>query len=173
MNSKQLETIVGAFVLLGLVAVATLALKIGAGSFVGGDTMLVHARFTNAAGVNPGSQVMISGVTVGQVDDVRLNPADFSAVVDMRLRRDLQLSTDSMVSVKTSGLIGDKFLAIRPGADDELIQAGDTFTETESTVDLESLISRFAFGSVQKSDDKPGADAAPAGASTSSTPPSP
>ncbi|MBE2215534.1 MAG: outer membrane lipid asymmetry maintenance protein MlaD [Opitutaceae bacterium] len=153
MNSRKLETVVGAFVLLGLIAFATLALKIGAGSFVGGDTMVVHARFANAAGVNPGSQVVISGVTVGRVDAVRLNPADFSAVVDMRLRKDLKLSTDSMVSVKTSGLIGDKFLAIRPGADDELIAAGDTFTETESTVDIESLISRFAFGSVQKSDE--------------------
>ena len=156
MNSKKLETVVGAFVLLGLIAVAYLALKIGAGSFVGGDTMLVHARFSNAAGVNPGSQIMISGVNVGTVDAIRLNPADFSAVVDMRVRRDLQLSTDSIVSVKTSGLIGDKFLAIRPGADEEMIAPGGTFTETESTVDIESLISRFAFGSVQK----PGAGAA-------------
>lgn len=143
----------GAFVLLGLLAVAYLALKIGAGSFVGGDTMVVHARFANASGVNPGSQVVISGVTVGRVDAIRLNPTDFSALVDMRLRKDLKLSTDSIVSVKTSGLIGDKFLAISPGADDELIAAGDTFTETESTVDIESLISRFAFGSVQKGDD--------------------
>jgi phospholipid/cholesterol/gamma-HCH transport system substrate-binding protein len=173
MNSKKLETVVGAFVLLGLVAVAYLALKIGAGSFVGGDTMVVHARFSNAAGVNPGSQVVISGVTVGRVDAVRLNPVDFSAVVDMRLRKDLKLSTDSMVSVKTSGLIGDKFLAIRPGADDELIEADGMFTETESTVDIESLISRFAFGSVQKSDDKSAAPAPAAGAASSSETPSP
>lgn len=149
MNSKKLETAVGAFVLIGLIALAYLALRIGAGSFVGGDTVLVHARFANAAGVNPGSNVVISGVTVGRVEAIRLNPKDFSAVVDLRLRRDLQLSTDSLVSVKTSGLIGDKFLAIQPGADTELIAAGDTFTETESTVDIESLISRFAFGNVQ------------------------
>lgn len=173
MNSRKLETIVGAFVLLGLLAVATLALKIGAGSFVGGDTMVVHARFANAAGVNPGSQVVISGVTVGRVDAVRLNPTDFSAVVDMRLRKDLKLSTDSMVSVKTSGLIGDKFLAIRPGAEDALIGPGDTFTETESTVDIESLISRFAFGSVQKGDGKSAETPAPAAASSQLTPPSP
>lgn len=160
MNSRKLETVVGAFVLLGLIAVAILALKIGAGSFVGGDTMLVHARFTNASGVNPGSQVVISGVTVGTVDGVRLNPADFSAVVDMRVRKDLKLSTDSLVSVKTSGLIGDKFLAVRPGVDDEMIAPGGTFTETESTVDIESLISRFAFGSVDRKDDaKPAAPA--------------
>lgn len=153
MNSRRLETVVGAFVLLGLIAVATLALKIGAGSFVRGDTMLVHARFANASGVNPGSQVVISGVAVGRVDGIRLNPADFSAIVDLRVRRDLELATDSLVSVKTSGLIGDKFLAIRPGVDDELIAPGGTFFETESTVDIESLISRFAFGSMEKKSD--------------------
>lgn len=133
--------------------------------------MVVHARFANAAGVNPGSQVVISGVTVGRVDGVRLNAADFSAIVDMRLRRDLQLSTDSMVSVKTSGLIGDKFLAIRPGADDELVSAGHTFTETESTVDIESLISRFAFGSVQKTEAK--SDETPEPTATSTPPAKP
>lgn len=152
MNSTRLETAVGAFVLVGLAAIAWLALKIGAGSFVGGDTMVVHARFTNAAGVNPGSNVVISGVTVGRVDAVRLNPKDFSAIVDMRVRRDLELSADSIVSVRTSGLIGDKFLAIRPGGDSEIIGPGGMFIETESTVDLESLISRFAFGSVEKKD---------------------
>jgi len=159
MNSKKLETVVGLFVLLGLVALAYLALKIGSGSFVAGDTMLVHARFANAAGINPGSQVVISGVTIGRVEAVRLNPRDFSALVDLRLRRDLGLAMDSVVSVKTSGLIGDKFLAIRPGADTEMIAAGGTFTETESTVDIESLISRFAFGSVQKSETTPQAPA--------------
>ncbi len=161
MNSRRLETVVGAFVLLGLIAVATLALKIGAGSFVGGDTMLVHARFSNASGINPGSQVVISGVTVGRVDAVRLNPTDFSAVVDLRVRRDLQLATDSLVSVKTSGLIGDKFLAISPGVDDELITTGGTFYETESTLDIESLISRFAFGSMDNKDANPKTPASP------------
>lgn len=154
MNSRKLEIAVGVFVLIGLIAVATLALKIGAGSFGGGDTITVHARFANAAGVNPGSNVMISGVTVGRVNAIRLNPVDFSAVVDMSLRKDLQLSTDSIVSVKTSGLIGDKFLAIRPGADDEMVTAGGMFTETESTVDFESLISRVAFGGLNKPEEK-------------------
>ena len=115
MNSTRLETTVGAFVLLGLIAIAYLALKIGGGSFVRGDTMVVHARFNNAAGVNPGSNVVISGVTVGRVDAVRLNPQDFSAVVDMRLRfglSDVQYNDFTVVIVlnvagRTIGMVVD------------------------------------------------------------------
>ncbi|BET65759.1 outer membrane lipid asymmetry maintenance protein MlaD [Opitutales bacterium ASA1] len=148
MKISRIETAVGAFVLVGIVAVAYLALKIGGGTFGGSDTYPVFARFSNAAGVNPGANVSISGVVVGRVEAVRLDPETFAAVVEMRLRNDLKLASDSIVSVKTSGLIGDKFLAILPGVEDELVEARGTFTETESTVDLESLISRFAFGSV-------------------------
>lgn len=151
MNTSRLETAVGAFVLVGIIAVAILSLKIGAGTMIGSDTYPVQARFTNVAGVNPGANVVISGVTVGRVDSVHLNTDDFSAIVDLRIRKDLKLTTDSIVSVKTSGLIGDKFLAIQPGVDDTLVKPGGMLTETESTVDIESLISRFAFGSVNNS----------------------
>jgi phospholipid/cholesterol/gamma-HCH transport system substrate-binding protein len=150
MTQARLEITVGVFVLAGLAAVAWLAIKIGAGSLMGADTYLVHARFTNAAGVNPGSNVVISGVTIGRVDDIHLNTDDFSAIVDLQVRSDIQLPTDSLVSVKTSGLIGDKYLAVRPGAETEMVKPGGMLTETESTVDIESLISRFAFGDVKE-----------------------
>jgi phospholipid/cholesterol/gamma-HCH transport system substrate-binding protein len=155
MNQARLETTVGLFVLAGLAAVAWLALKIGGGSLTGVDTYLVHANFSNVAGVNPGSNVVISGVTVGKVDAVRLDFVNFRAVVDMRVRADVKLPTDSIVSVRTSGLIGDKFLAIRPGGETELVGEGGTLTETEPTVDIESLISRFAFGDVKKKEETP------------------
>ena len=154
MKSSRLETTVGAFVLLGIVAVAYLAMKIGGGSLVGADTYPVRARFDNAAGVNPGANVSISGVLVGRVESVALDFDDFSAIVTMNIREDVQLATDSIVSVKTSGLIGDKFLAISPGVDDTLIEPDGILTETESTVDIESLISRFAFGSVKNQEEQ-------------------
>ena len=149
MTQARLETTVGVFVLAGLAAVAWLAVKIGAGSLMGADTYLVRARFTNVAGVNPGSNVVISGVTVGRVEAVHLNLDNFAAIVDMRVRTDIKLATDTLVSVKTSGLIGDKYLAVRPGVDDEIVGPGGLLVETESTVDIESLISRFAFGDVK------------------------
>lgn len=150
MNYRKLELSVGAFVIAGLAAVAYLALKIGAGALMGADTYVVQARFANVAGLNAGANVAISGVTVGRVANITLNTENFGAIVDLEIRKDLVLSTDSIVSVKTRGLIGDKFLAILPGVEDEIVKPGGMLTETESTVDIESLVSRMAFGGVDK-----------------------
>jgi phospholipid/cholesterol/gamma-HCH transport system substrate-binding protein len=150
MNYRKLELSVGAFVVAGLAAVAYLALKIGAGALMGADTYVVQARFANVAGLNAGANVAISGVTVGRVANITLNTENFGAIVDLEIRKDLMLSIDSIVSVKTRGLIGDKFLAIQPGVEDEIVQPGGMLTETESTVDIESLVSRMAFGGVDK-----------------------
>ncbi len=151
-QQSKLELIVGVFVLAGLVAVAYLALRIGAGSLVGGDTYTLQARFTNSGGLNPGSNVIIAGVPVGRVDSVKLNPADYSSLVHFSVRKDVQLPVDTIASIRTTGLIGDKFLALAPGGESEFLPADALITDTESTVDLESLISRFAFGNVN---DKP------------------
>lgn len=150
MKQSKLELIVGVFVLVGLVAVAYLALRIGAGALVGGDTYTLKARFANSGGLNPGSNVLIAGVAVGRVDAITLNPADYSALVEFSLRQSVQLPVDSIASIKTSGLIGDKFLALSPGGEDEMLTPGALINDTESAVDIESLISRFAFGGVNQ-----------------------
>ena len=144
----RLELVVGTFVLAGLAAVAWLALKVGAGVLVGSDSYLVQARFSNTGGLNPGSKVVIAGVAVGRVEAVRLNAADYSAILDLRLGKTVQLPVDSIASIKTSGLIGDKYLELSPGADSRMCAPGALLTDTESAIDLESLISRFAFGNV-------------------------
>ncbi len=145
----RFDLAVGAFVLAGLVALAWLALKIGGGALVGGDTVLVRARFNNLGGLAPGASVMVSGVVVGRVERVELDER-FAAIATLRVRRDLALPADTMASIRSSGLIGEKFVALSPGADDETLRPGDLITDTESAVDLESLISRFAFGGVQQ-----------------------
>lgn len=150
MKQSRMELIVGVFVLVGLAAVAYLALRIGARALVGGDTYALKARFANSGGLNPGSNVLIAGVPVGRVETVTLNPVDFSALVEFKVRKDVQLPVDTMASIKTSGLIGDKFLALSPGGEDDVLPAGALISDTESTVDLESLISRFAFGNVNQ-----------------------
>ncbi|MET0262283.1 MAG: outer membrane lipid asymmetry maintenance protein MlaD, partial [Rariglobus sp.] len=152
MKQSKLELIVGVFVLVGLAAVAYLALRIGAGALLGADTYVLKARFTNAGGLNPGSNVLIAGVPVGRVDSITLNAEDYSALVQLSVRKDVKVPADSIASIKTSGLIGDKFLALSPGGDDQMLTAGSLITDTESTLDLESLISRFAFGNVDKPD---------------------
>jgi phospholipid/cholesterol/gamma-HCH transport system substrate-binding protein len=150
----RLELYVGLFVLLGIAAVAYLALKLGSGSMVGGDTYLVEARFTNTGGLHSGSSVQLAGVTVGRVEAVRMDPADYSAIATLRITTALHLPTDSMASIKTAGLIGDKYVALSPGADEAYLPPGSRITMTESAVDLESLIGKTAFGSVDKDADK-------------------
>jgi phospholipid/cholesterol/gamma-HCH transport system substrate-binding protein len=149
LTRSQLELVVGIFVLVGLSAIAYLAVEIGAGTLVGSDTYMLKARFTNVGGLNRGANVVIAGVTVGKVEDISLDEA-YRAVLTLRLRKNVELPVDSMASVRTAGLIGDKFISFTPGVEEEMLKADDLITQTEPTVDIESLISRFAFGSMDK-----------------------
>ena len=149
----RLDLAVGSFVLAGLVALAWLAIKIGGGAFVGSDTVVVRARFTNLGGLAAGANVLVSGVSVGKVEKVELDER-YAAVATLRVRKDLKLPSDTMAAVRSSGLIGDKHIALVPGADEALLQPGELIIDTESAVDLESLISRFAFGGVKPEEKK-------------------
>ena len=150
MRDKKLEFGVGLFVLLGIAAVVYLTVKLGAGSFVAADTYPLEARFANTGGLNKGSTVVLGGVTVGRVEGIRLDPNDFSAVVEMSIMREVQLPADTMASIRTSGLIGDKFVALAPGAEESVLKPSERIVMTESAVELESLISKMAFGSVKE-----------------------
>ena len=159
MKYSKLELFVGIFVILGIAAIAYLTIKLGTGSLIGGNTYQIEARFNNAGGLHPGSSVLLSGVTVGRVEGVRMEPSDYTAIVTLHLRSGLRLPSDSMASIKTTGLIGDKFVALSPGADEKYLPPGARITLTESAVDLESLIGKIAFGSVDKDKEKQDKDA--------------
>ncbi|MBE2179848.1 MAG: outer membrane lipid asymmetry maintenance protein MlaD [Chthoniobacterales bacterium] len=150
MKQKSLEFSVGIFVLLGLAAVAYMTVQLGSGELLGRDTYLVEARFANAGGMNKGSSVLLAGVPVGRVESVRMDPSDYCAIATLRLLKEVRLPTDTMASIKTSGLIGDKYIALAPGADETEIEEGFRLTLTESAVDLESLIGKMAFGKVEE-----------------------
>ena len=148
MRRHKLEFAAGVFVLAGLAAMAYLAVKLGAGASLGGDSYLLEARFANSGGLHAGSSVLLAGVTVGRVENVRIEPSDFSAIATLRIRGGLELPADTMASVKTSGLIGDKYVALAPGAEEAPLAPGERITMTESAVDLEALIGKMAFGAV-------------------------
>ena len=97
------------------------------------------------SGLKNGAEIQISGVNVGTVQSIRLDPNNM-ALVTMQLQREVKLPQDSMASIKTQGIIGDKYIQLTLGGDSELYGEGDTVVDTESTVDIESLISKFAFG---------------------------
>jgi len=149
MKQSNIELSVGAFVLLGIAAIVWFAIQAGAGVAIGGSYE-VNARFTNVGGLRPGNQVFIAGVPVGRVEKIDLN-SQYAAIVHMNVREDVRLPTDTIASVKTSGLIGDKFIALAPGADSKNLAPGGMIIDTESVMDLESLIRRFAFGTVSPS----------------------
>lgn len=154
MKKTNLELSVGLFVLLGLAAVAYLTIKLGAGSLTGSNTYTVEARFTNAGGLHPGSNVLLAGVAIGRVDAIRMEPSDYTAIATLRVPVLLKLPTDSMASIKTTGLIGDKYVSLAPGADETYLAPGARITMTESAVDLESLIGKMAFGNTDKAKDE-------------------
>src|ERR1700744_2319789 len=150
MKQSNIELSVGTFVLLGIAAIVWFAIQAGAGAAIGGSSYEVNARFTNIGGLKAGSQVFIAGVPVGRVEPIDLNP-QYAAVVRLDVKQGINLPSDTIASIKTSGLIGDKYVALAPGADSNNLPPGGTITDTESAMDLESLISRFAFGNVSAS----------------------
>ena len=150
MKQSHLQILVGIFVMLGIAAVSYLAIKLGSGALIHGDTYLVEARFANSGGLHPGSSVLVAGVPIGRVDAVKMDTTDYSAIATLRISTQLRLPTDSMASIKTSGLIGNKYVSLSPGADEVFLAPGERIVLTESAVDLESLIGRMAFGSVQE-----------------------
>jgi phospholipid/cholesterol/gamma-HCH transport system substrate-binding protein len=145
MSLRKLERSVGAFVLAGLVAVTLFVLESGAGKFLPVPTYGVTAQFANVGGLKTGSPVFIAGVSVGQVASITLNE-QFTAIVELRLPSGVKLPADTMASIRTTGLIGSKIVTLLPGSDERMISEGDVIVDTESSVDIETLISRFAFG---------------------------
>jgi len=151
MNTQKLRISVGLFVLVGLAAIALLAISMGKGRLVlPENTRVLMARFTNANGLKAGSPVQIAGVPVGEVKRITLKPDDMSALVTLRVESQLKLDDDTVAAIHSAGLLGEKFIALKPGSSGTALKAGDTIIDTQSTVDLEDLIAKFAFGSTDK-----------------------
>jgi len=145
MKQRTLEFVVGLFVLAGLAAVLYLALQVGGARFLDRDAYTLRARFSNVSGLNEGSAVRIAGVRKGTVADIELNDR-FYAIATLRLEGSLKLSDGTIASVKTSGLIGDKYVSLSPGGGGMPLKPGDMIIDTEPALDIEDLIRKFAFG---------------------------
>lgn len=150
MDNSRMEILVGFFLVIGFLAFGWLALQLGEVPWLtGSKTYMLQAEFNNISGVKTGADVQISGVTVGKVRQLNLNEQR-QAVVGMQVRNGIEIPVDSIASVKSQGIIGDKYIQITLGGDETAYKPGETIVDTESSVDLESLISKFAFGQVNK-----------------------
>jgi len=149
MKSYSLETAVGLFVLAGLLCVGYLTVKLGKMEIFGGDGYVVKARFIDVTGLKDGASVEMAGVRVGRVEAIGLSQ-DKHAILDLRLSTSVKLTDDAIVSIKTNGLIGDKYVKITPGGAGDPVAPGGMLTETESSVDLQDLIGKYVFGGVKE-----------------------
>jgi phospholipid/cholesterol/gamma-HCH transport system substrate-binding protein len=146
MKQFNLEIAVGLFVILGILALGYLSIKLGRIGFGQSDTYALTAVFPTVAGLQSGAPVEVAGVSVGRVERISLQ--DYEAVVTMRLDKDVQLQEDAIASIRTRGLVGEKFIRITPGGSDRLIPPGGRLREVETPLDFEDLIGRFIQGKI-------------------------
>ncbi|MGD2097921.1 MAG: outer membrane lipid asymmetry maintenance protein MlaD [Desulfobacterales bacterium] len=148
MKKSSVELGVGIFVIIGLICVGYLTIQLGQMRLLGDDHYFLNARFLSVTGLKAGAQVEIAGVKVGQVDSISLDIKDNVAMVRLKIKKNIALSDDVIASVKTAGLIGDKYIKLSPGGSDDILEPEDTIIDTESALDIEELISKYAFGDV-------------------------
>ena len=157
MNKRNIEILVGAFVLLGMAGLLFLALKAAnLASFGARDGYQVSARFDNIGGLKPRSPVRSAGVTVGRVTSIVLDPKTFQGVVTMELDSAVKFPRDSSAKILTAGLLGDQYIGIEPGSSDQDLPSGGVIRQTQSAVVLENLIGQLVTSKAGEAADQTG-----------------
>ena len=147
MARRNIEVLVGMFVLLGIGGLLFLALKTAnLGNIGRGSTYTLQARFDNIGGLKVRAPVRSAGVTVGNVTAIGLDPKTYQGVVTLEVQRSYQFPKDTSAKILTAGLLGDQYIGLEPGGDDKNLEAGQTIAQTQSAVVLENLIGQFLTG---------------------------
>jgi len=146
MKKFDLELAVGLFIIAGILCLGYLSIKLGKLEIVGTKGYEVYGVFSNIGGLKVGSSIEIAGVNVGRVTNIALD--NYQAHVVLNFPKDLKIQEDAIASIKTRGLIGEKYIEITPGGSEEIIKPGDRIQETQPAIDIEGLISKFAFGKI-------------------------
>jgi len=147
MKKFDLELAVGLFIIAGILCLGYLSIKLGKMEIMGKKGYEIYGVFSNIGGLKVGSSIEIAGVNVGRVTNIALD--DYQARVVLNFPKDLKVQEDAIASIKTRGLIGEKFIEITPGGSEEIIKPGGRIQETQPAVDMEGLISKFVFGKVE------------------------
>ena len=146
MRKFDLELGVGVFLLAGILCLAYLSIKLARMEVFGGRGYEINAIFADVGALKKGASVVIAGVEVGRIKNIKMD--DYEAKVIMAINRGIEIQEDAIASVKTKGLIGEKYVQISPGGSEKIIQPGGQLRETQPVVDLEQLISNFVFGRI-------------------------
>ncbi|RJR20295.1 MAG: outer membrane lipid asymmetry maintenance protein MlaD [Nitrospiraceae bacterium] len=143
MKNINIETGVGIFLIAGLVCLGYLSVKLGDINLFGTTQYPVTARFSSVSGLKEGAAVEVAGVTVGKVSKINLD--NYEAMVELLINPGVKLQEDSIASIRTQGIIGDKYVKIKTGGSEEYISPNGEIIETESAIELEELVSKYIF----------------------------
>ena len=146
MKRSLLDLGVGIFVLIGLLALGWMSVKLGRVDLLGNRGYVISADFPSVGGLKAGSSIEIAGVEIGRVDRILLQ--DYQARVVMVIQPGIKLQDDAIASIKTKGLIGERYVRISPGGSDKIIEPNGRIREVEPPVDIEELLSKYIFGKV-------------------------
>jgi phospholipid/cholesterol/gamma-HCH transport system substrate-binding protein len=152
MKRTTLDLWVGLFVVAGLAALAVLALKVGnLSTYNMSETYQLQAYFSNIGGLKSQASIKSSGVLIGRVAQISLDPKRYEAKVTMTIDKRYQFPKDTFANILTSGLLGEQYIGLIPGGDEAFLKAGDEIKKTQSAVVLEDLISRFLYSKAEDS----------------------
>ncbi len=148
MKKYSKETVVGIFVVIGLLCIGYMTVKLGNVGFLGENTYSLFAKFNTVTGLRVGNPVNMLGLEIGRVEKFTIDQENQVVKVEFKINKGIEIFDDAIASIKTEGLIGDKYVAIDPGGGGDLLANGDTITDTNSPTDIMDLVSKYAFGDV-------------------------
>jgi len=146
---RSVEIGVGVFVFIGIIGMSFLALKLGEVGGFGESGYALQASFDDVGGIRVGADVMIAGVPVGRVRQVKISGTD-EAMLNLHINEDIKITQDAIASIRTKGIIGDRYVRISQGGDDQFLEPGGEIEETESILNIEDLIAKFIYSGTGK-----------------------
>jgi phospholipid/cholesterol/gamma-HCH transport system substrate-binding protein len=149
MRKYRYETVAGIFVVIGLLCVGYMTIKLGKINLFGEDTYTLYARFTSVSGLRVGNPVEMLGLEIGRVQSLTLDQKDQLALAELKIKRGVNVYGDAIASIKTAGLIGDRYVGIDPGGSAEILKPGAMIAQTQPPIDIGELIGKYAFGEVK------------------------
>jgi phospholipid/cholesterol/gamma-HCH transport system substrate-binding protein len=154
MKKYSKEAVVGIFVVVGLVCIGYMTVKLGNVGFFGDNTYSLFAKFNTVTGLREGNPVIMLGLDIGKVQRFTMDQENQQVMVEFKINKGIEIYDDAIASIKTEGLIGDKYVAIDPGGGGDLLAGGDSITDTNSPTDIMDLVSKYAFGDVGGDEEK-------------------
>ncbi|KQT36820.1 MULTISPECIES: outer membrane lipid asymmetry maintenance protein MlaD [unclassified Methylophilus] len=161
MEKTTIDLWVGIFVAMGFAALLGLAMKVGNLTTTNiGETYMVTANFENIGGLKPRAPIKSAGVVVGRVEGIKLDPKTYEAVVSLNIDKRFSFPKDTFANIYTAGLLGEQYVGLEAGGDENSLKNGDKIIQTQDAVVLEKLISQFLYSKATENDDKPANTAA-------------